>query len=83
MFHSLASSERTKPPFLVVMVLPIRYNTLLNSTAVRGHGNMSTLIHIPVGHVRFVPAHKQSDGTTSDLPPVKWPVGFVLMANEK
>ena len=44
---------------------------------------MSTLIHIPAGHMRFVPAHKQSDGATSDLSPAKWPVEFVLIANEK
>jgi len=44
---------------------------------------MSTLIHIPAGHMRFVPAHKQSDGATSDLSPAKWPVEVALIANEK
>ena len=33
--------------------------------------------------MRLVPAHKQSDETTSVLSPEKWPVEFVLIANDK
>ncbi len=44
---------------------------------------MSTLIRIPEGHMRFVPAHKQSDGANPILSPAKWPVELVLIANEK
>jgi hypothetical protein len=43
---------------------------------------MSTLIRIPAGHMRFVPAHRQSDDITATLPPAKWPVELVLISNE-
>ena len=42
---------------------------------------MSTLIRIPAGHMRFVPAHKQADEATPTLHPAKWPVEFFLIAN--
>jgi hypothetical protein len=44
---------------------------------------MSTLIRIPARHMRFVPAHKQSDEARLVLYPDKWPVEFVLIANAK
>jgi hypothetical protein len=44
---------------------------------------MSTLIRIPAGHMRFVPAHKQSDEATPVLSPAKWPVELVYLANDK
>jgi len=44
---------------------------------------MTTLIRIPEGHMRFVPAHKQSDEATPVLSPEKCPVEFVLIANDK
>ena len=44
---------------------------------------MSTLIRIPAGHMRFVPAHKQSNEATHVLSLAKWPVDFVLIANAK
>ncbi len=44
---------------------------------------MSTLIRIPAGHMRFVPAHKQSDEATPVLSPARWPVEFVLIASAK
>jgi hypothetical protein len=47
------------------------------------HHNMSTLIRIPEGHMKFVPAHKQSDGANPILSPAKWPTELVLIANEK
>ncbi len=49
----------------------------------RGHHNMSTLIRIPAGHMRFVPSHKQSDEDNSVLSLAKWPVELVLIANSK
>ena len=42
---------------------------------------MSTLIRIPIGHMRFVPAHRQSDDMTATLPPAKWSVENVLISN--
>jgi hypothetical protein len=39
-------------------------------------------MHILAGHVRFVPAHRQSDNATSSLSPAKWPVEFVLVFKE-
>ena len=48
----------------------------------RGNHNMSTLIRIPAGHMRFVPAHKQSNESNSILSPAKWPVELVLISNE-
>ena len=44
---------------------------------------MSTLIRIPAWHMRFVPAHKQSDEVTPVLSPAEWPVEYVLIANDK
>jgi hypothetical protein len=44
---------------------------------------MTTLINIPAGHMRFVPAHKQADEATDVLSPAKWSVEFVLIANPK
>ncbi len=43
---------------------------------------MSTIICIPVGHMRFVPAHKQADDASLELKPAKWPVELVLIAND-
>ncbi len=43
---------------------------------------MSSLIRTPTGHMHFVPAHKQSDDTSSDLSLTKLLVEFVLIANE-
>ena len=44
---------------------------------------MSTLIRIPAGHMRFVPARKQSDEASPVLSPAKWHVDLVLIANDK
>jgi hypothetical protein len=43
---------------------------------------MTTLIRIPTGHMRFVPAHRQSDHMTADLSPAMWPVGLVLISKD-
>jgi hypothetical protein len=81
--HALASSESSDTPVLVVLILPIWEDTPWNSAAIRGHHNMSTLIRIPVGHMRFVPAHKQTIEAIHVLSSAKWPVEFVLIANAK
>jgi hypothetical protein len=81
--HALASSESQYIPFLVVLILPSWEDTPWNSAAIRGHRNMSNLIQIPAGHVRFVPPHKQSDEATHVLSPAKWPAEFVLISNSK
>ncbi len=81
--HALSSSEVKDTPFLVVLILPVWEDTPWNSAAIRGHHNMSTLIRIPAGHMRFVSAHKQSDETNPILSPTKWPVELILIANEK
>ena len=84
--HALASSESSETPFFVVLILPVRDDTPWNSTSILGHnsptfGNMSTLIRMPTGHMRFVPAQCQSDDTTATLSPAKWLVEFVLISN--
>ena len=61
------------------MILPDWDDTPWSSAAVRGHGNVSTLIHILAGHTRFVPAHKQSNGATFDLSHAKCPVEIVFI----
>jgi hypothetical protein len=81
--HSLASSGYTNTPFLVILILPKWEDTPWNSKAIGGHVNMTTLISIPAGHMRFVPAHKQADELTAVLSPAKWPVEFVLIANPR
>ncbi len=43
---------------------------------------MYTLIRIPSGHMRFVPADKQTYDESMELKPAKWPVELVLIANE-
>jgi hypothetical protein len=42
---------------------------------------MSTLIRFPGVHMRFVPAHRQSDDMTTILSPAKWLVGLVFITN--
>ena len=80
--HALASSESPNNPFLVVLFLPLWEDTPWNCSAIRGHHNMPTLIRIPAGQMRFVPAHKQSDEATSVLSLAKLPVNFFLIAND-
>ena len=44
---------------------------------------MSTLIRIPSGHMRFVPANKQTNDESMEPKPAKWPVvELILIANE-
>ncbi len=81
--YAIDSSECTETPFLVVLILPLWDDTPWSLAAIKGNGNMSTLIQIPVGHIRFVPAHKESDEATPDLSHAKWPVELVLISNEK
>ncbi len=80
--HALASSTHTTTPLLVVLVLPVWEDTPWSSAAIRSHPNLETLIQIPTGHMRFVPAHQQTDGDTASLPPANWPVELVLISNE-
>ena len=68
---ALASSTNTTTSLLVVLVLSIWEDTPWCPAAIRSHPNLETLIQIPTRHVRFVPAHKQTDGDTSSLPPAK------------
>ena len=69
--HALSSSEVQDTPFLVVLILPVWDDTPWNSAAIRGHHNLSTLIWIPAGYMRFVSAHKQSDKANPSLSPAK------------
>ena len=80
--HALATSESPDTPFLVVLLLLVWEDTPWNSPAICGH-HMSTRIRIPAGHMRFVPAHKQSDEATPVLSLAKWSVEFVLITNAK
>jgi hypothetical protein len=80
--HALASSEHTDALFLAVIVLPVWDDSPWTSHAIRGHKNMSTLIRIPSGHTRFVPADKQTDDESTELKPAKWPLELILIANE-
>jgi hypothetical protein len=79
--HALSSSENTTTPFLVVLVLPVWEDTPWTSEGIRIHRNLETLIQIPTCHMRFVPAHKQTDNDTAELSPAKWPVELVLISN--
>jgi hypothetical protein len=82
--HALASSESIETPYGGVLILPVWDDTPWNSAAIRCHHNMSILIRIPVGHMRFIPAKKQIDEAT---PPVltraKWLAEFLLIAIAK
>ncbi len=80
--HALVSSETRATPFLVFLVLFVWDDTPWNSASIRGHVNMTILIRIPTGHMRFVPAHRQSDDVAATLLPAKWPVELVLISNE-
>ena len=81
--HALALSTDTTTPFLVVMVLPVWEDTPWYSAAIRSHASLETLIQIPAGHMRFVPAHKQTDSDTTSLPPAKWLAELVLISSEE
>ena len=80
--YKLASSKCTETPFLVVIMLLVWEDTPWNSATISSHGNMSTLVHIHVGHMHFVPAHRKSDNAASSLSLAKWPMEFVLISNE-
>ncbi len=69
--HALSSSKTQNTPFLVVLILSVWDDTPWNTTAIRGHHDMSTLIRLPAGHMRFAPAHKQSDEAAPVLSPAK------------
>jgi len=60
--HALASSTDTTTLLLTITVLPVWEDTPWQSAAIRSHTNMETLIHIPTGHMRFVPTHNQYEG---------------------
>ena len=53
------------------------------SDAIRNHINLETLIQIPIGHMRLVPAHKHSDSDATSLSPAKWPVELNLISNDE
>ena len=80
--HALASSETSALPVLVVLVLPTWDNPPWNSASIRSHSNITTLIRIPTGRMRFVPARRQSNDMTAALPLAKWPVELVIISNE-
>ena len=50
---------------------------IYGDTKPRQHG---TLIHIPTGHMRFVPMHNISERGAHNLTSAKWPVEIVLIA---
>jgi len=81
--HALDSYTDTTTTFLVVMVLPGWKDTPWYSAAIRNHNNLETLIQIPSGHMRSIPAHKQLDSETTSLSPAMWPVESVLISNEE
>ncbi len=64
------------------MVLLLWDDSQWTSIAIRGHTNMSTLIRIPSEHMRFFPSDKQTDETSIELKPAKWPLELVLIAND-
>jgi len=49
--HALASSECSDTPFLVILTFPVWDDTPWNSTSIRGHRNMTTLLRIPTGYI--------------------------------
>ena len=59
--HALSASDHTDSPFVAIMVLLVWDDSPWTSNAIRGHPNMFTLIRIPNGHMRFVPANKQTN----------------------
>ncbi len=81
--HALASSTDSQVPFLTVLVLPVWEDTPWNAASIRGHPNMTTLVCIPAGHFRFVPAHQRTDADTPAVSPARWPVELVLISNEE
>ncbi len=48
---------------------------------IRNQRNVETLVQIPAGHMRFIPAHKQTDGDIASLAAAKWSVDLVLISN--
>ena len=79
--YALTSYESSETPFLVVRIFPVWDDTPWNSAFIRGHSDMFTLIRIPAGHMRFVPAHRKSDDMTAILSSAKWLVEFVFISN--
>jgi hypothetical protein len=67
--RAMSSSESSETPFPVVLILPVWEDTPWSFASIRGHRNVSTLTHIPTGHMRLEPAHRQSDDMTAILAP--------------
>ena len=40
-------------------------------------------MQIIAGHMRFVPAHKQSNSDATSLPPAKWLIELFLIVNDE
>ena len=82
LLYALKSFESNETPLFVILILIVWGDTPWNSVSIRGHSNMYTLIRIPIGHMHFVLAHRQSDAMTATLPPAKWFVELLLISNE-
>ncbi len=54
--HALAPSDWSEIPFLIVLIIPVWGDTPWNYASIRGYRNMTTLIRIPVGHIRALRA---------------------------
>jgi hypothetical protein len=67
---------------MAILILPVWDEIPWNSASIWSHTNMSILIRIPSDHMRFVPAHRQSDDMINTLPPAKWPAELALIFNE-
>ena len=65
--------DNNGPPGMGGHTLTIRGDT--------SRANMETLIHIPTGHMRFVPTQNKPEGEAHNLKPSKWPAELALIAN--
>ena len=81
--HALESSTYDSP-FLCLLVLPKWDDTPWRSADILAHANIEIFITLAPSQMRFAPADTSPEIATysSNLPPAKWPVDFVVVANK-
>ena len=80
--HAMESASYDSP-FLCLLVLPRWDDTPWRSADILSHENIEILASLAPRQMRFTPADvpPELQPPPSPLPPAKWPVDFVLVAN--
>ena len=78
--HALESATYD-PPFLCLFILPRWDDTPWRSADIMAHEHIEILASLPNHQMRFAPANVDPTNPLPPLPPARWPVDFVIVAN--